>query len=210
MTTDDARKRVLIIEDDEGLSKFLQMLLQRRGYNVDAAFDGATGLEMCKLSHYDAVLVDYIMPAMDGLEVLRYAVNEPNLPPMILMTGSGNEAVAVEAMKLGAADYIVKDSGKAFVDALERVIEDSMAQDAVRKRVLASLEHDASAPPKENASSVETPTEIVTICAWTGDVKFNDEWIKIEDFLKRRFGVSISHGISPKALARYGKQLKST
>ncbi len=210
MTTDDSRKRILIIEDDEGLSKFLQMLLQRRGYNVDAAFDGASGLEMCRLSRYNAVLVDYIMPAMDGLEVLRYAANEPNLPPMILMTGSGNETVAVEAMKLGAADYIVKDSGKAFIDALERVIEDSMAQDAVRKRVLASLEHDAASAQKNDAPSVEAPTDIITICAWTGDVKFNDEWIKIEDFLKRRFGVSISHGISPKALARYGKQIKSS
>jgi CheY-like chemotaxis protein len=111
-TTNVQPKHILIIEDDEGLSKFLQMLLQRKGYLVDVAPDGAAGLARCQAAPYDAVLVDYIMPVMDGLEVLRYAAANPHLPPMILMTGSGNEAVAVEAMKLGAADYIVKDSGK--------------------------------------------------------------------------------------------------
>jgi len=57
---------------------------------------------------------------------------------------------------------------------------------------------------QNNAASENT----IVMCAWTGEVCYNGEWIKVEEFLRRRFGLQVSHGISPKALARYSNLLK--
>lgn len=203
--------RLLVIEDDFALSQLLKLVLQKRGYAVDTAPDGASGLERCRSGQYDLALVDYIMPAMDGLEVLRYASTQPDMPPMILMTGSGSESVAVEAMKLGALDYIVKGSGQAFIEVVAQTVDDALAKVSRRKQALASATQPATvldAPPSTAPADSEPQSEVITMCAWTGEIQYKGEWIKVEDFLQKRFGLQVSHGISPKAIARYGHLFK--
>jgi len=218
MTT-SAKLRVLVIEDDASLAKLIQIVLQRRGYVVDTASDGVSGIEMYQNTTYDIALVDYIMPAMDGLEVLRHAAMHQNAPPIIFMTGNGSETVAVEAMKLGAIDYIVKNSGAAFTTALVEVIEEALAKIERRKQALASvtsttghttsMNHSASVQMPESAPQDKASTEdTIVMCAWTGEVYYNGDWVRVEEFLQRRFGLQVSHGISPKALARYSNLLK--
>jgi DNA-binding response OmpR family regulator len=218
MTT-SAKLRVLVIEDDASLAKLIQIVLQRRGYVVDTASDGVSGIEMYQNTTYDIALVDYIMPAMDGLEVLRHAATHQNAPPIIFMTGNGSETVAVEAMKLGAIDYITKNSGAAFATALVQVVEDALVKIERRKQALASVVSTAGhTVPTNPAASAQAPDlslqnnaaseNTIVMCAWTGEVCYNGEWIKVEEFLRRRFGLQVSHGISPKALARYSNLLK--
>jgi len=218
MTT-SAKLRVLVVEDDASLAKLIQIVLQRRGYVVDTASDGVSGIEMYQNTTYDIALVDYIMPAMDGLEVLRHAATHQNAPPIIFMTGNGSETVAVEAMKLGAIDYITKNSGAAFATALVQVVEDALVKIERRKQALASVVSTAGhTVPTNPAASAQAPDlslqnnaaseNTIVMCAWTGEVCYNGEWIKVEEFLRRRFGLQVSHGISPKALARYSNLLK--
>jgi len=218
MTT-STKLRVLVIEDDASLAKLIQIVLQRRGYVVDTASDGVSGIEMYQNTTYDIALVDYIMPAMDGLEVLRHAATHQNAPPIIFMTGNGSETVAVEAMKLGAIDYITKNSGAAFATALVQVVEDALVKIERRKQALASVVSTAGhTVPTNPAASAQAPDlslqnnaaseNTIVMCAWTGEVCYNGEWIKVEEFLRRRFGLQVSHGISPKALARYSNLLK--
>ncbi|MFN3427638.1 MAG: response regulator [Candidatus Thermochlorobacter sp.] len=203
---------ILVIEDDVSLSQLLKMLLQKQGYRVDIAYDGASGLQCCRSTRYDLVLVDYIMPAMDGLEVLRYAsTHQLDMPPIIFMTGSGSESVAVEAMKLGALDYIVKGSGQAFVDAVVEAVSDAITKVQQRKKVLASAQQPSiasDAHSSTNSTDSSCRTDMITICAWTGEVFHNGEWMTVEDFLRKRFGFQVSHGISPKAIKRYGHLFK--
>jgi DNA-binding response OmpR family regulator len=91
------------MEDDPGLSRLLQKSLQRRGYNVDTAADGEEGMRMLGVSTYDLLLLDYNMPFCGGIEVIRALAAQGSLLPTIMVTGAGNEEVAVEALA-GAAD----------------------------------------------------------------------------------------------------------
>jgi len=120
--------RILYMEDDVGLARLLQRKLERAGYQVDLAHNGAEGLAMFKASSYDVVAVDQKMPGHDGLEVIRILSSNGTLPPTIMITGTGNEQIAIEAMKLGASDYIVKDVDGGYLELLPTVIEQVLYQ----------------------------------------------------------------------------------
>ncbi|MCB0190879.1 MAG: response regulator [Anaerolineae bacterium] len=122
-------KRILYMEDDTGLARLFKKKLERAGYSIDLALDGETGLAMYRTTHYDIVAVDQNMPVYDGLEVIRRMSALGNLPPTIMITGSGNEQIAIEAMKLGASDYIVKDTDGRYLELLPSVIEQVLAKE---------------------------------------------------------------------------------
>lgn len=120
--------RILYMEDDVGLARLLQKKLERAGYVVDLAHDGAQGLEMYRASTYDVLAVDQKMPVYDGIEVIRILAASGPLPPTIMITGSGNEKIAIEALKLGAGDYIVKDIEGGYFDLIPSVVEQVLFQ----------------------------------------------------------------------------------
>jgi two-component system sensor histidine kinase/response regulator len=120
--------RILYMEDDPGLARLFQKKLRRAGYIVDIARDGAEGLQMCVTGSYDVIATDQAMPVHNGLEVIRILATQGPLPPTIMVTGTGSEQIAVEAMKLGASDYIVKDVDGGYLDLLPAVIERVLQQ----------------------------------------------------------------------------------
>ena len=120
--------RVLYIEDDPGLARLMQKRLGRAGYTVDIAADGQEGIARYHAVTYDVVLVDQSLPIHDGLEVIRILSANGTLPPTIMITGTGDERVAVEAMKLGADDYIVKDVDGGYLNLLPSVIKKALQQ----------------------------------------------------------------------------------
>jgi PAS domain S-box-containing protein len=328
-------KRILVIEDDASLASLLQVILQQRGYDVDIADDGALGLTKIRAAQqhtpYDVLLLDYILPSLDGLGVLRELSKLSAPPQVIMLTGQGNEGTALEAMKLGAADFIIKDSGQFFIASLSQSLEHTLARgdsviktlrsqlhlldnilqsspsviyiyDLIEQRniyanrdlftVLGYTDKEVQAMgssifptlmhpddfalinqrnlrfaalkegdiietdyrmkhkngewrwlysrdtvftrlpegvPKQIVGSAQDITErklaeqdkerliaelqaaldkvknledIVTMCAWTGQVQYDGKWIRIEAYLEKRFGVNVSHGISDKAAAK--------
>ena len=120
--------RILYIEDDPGLARLVQKRLERVGYAVDIAVDGEEGLAKYAADSYDVVFVDQSLPVHDGLQVIRILASRGPLPPMIMITGTGDEKVAVEAMKLGTSDYIVKDVEGGYLNLLPSVIEKVLQQ----------------------------------------------------------------------------------
>jgi len=110
--------RILYMEDDPGLARLIQKRMKRAGYSVDIAGDGRTGLEMYQAGQYDVVAVDQQMPGYNGLEVIRTLAARGPLPPVVMITGQGSEQIAVEAMKNGAGDYVVKDVDGKYVEML--------------------------------------------------------------------------------------------
>jgi PAS domain S-box-containing protein len=120
--------RLLVMEDDAGQARLVQRALQRAGYLVDLAHDGETGLALHQAQSYDLLIVDHQMPGTGGLEVLRTLVAQGEPPPTIMVTGHGDEAIAVEAMKLGVGDYVVKDVEGRYFTVLPTVIERVLAQ----------------------------------------------------------------------------------
>jgi signal transduction histidine kinase len=121
-------EKVLYMEDDAAQARLVQRCLQRSGYTVDLAGDGPTGLAACEATCYDVVIVDQTMPGLSGLDVIRKLVSSGKHPPIIMVTGTGNERIAVEAMKLGASDYLVKDLQGGFVDVLPLVVSRTLEQ----------------------------------------------------------------------------------
>ncbi len=102
------RKRLLIVDDEPSIRRVLQALLAREGYDVELAVDGAQAIAQLGERQYHAVVTDLKMPGIGGLELLSWVrANDPGLP-VIMITAHGTVDSAVEALKLGAADYISK------------------------------------------------------------------------------------------------------
>lgn len=126
--SDGAILRILYMEDDPGLARLVQKRLKRAGYLVDVAEDGEQGIEQYHAGDYEVLIVDQNMPVYSGLQVLEIIGTSGDLPPTIMLTGTGSEETAVEAMKLGASDYVVKDAATGFLDLLPPVIERILKQ----------------------------------------------------------------------------------
>ena len=122
--TDMTVVRILYMEDDPGIGRLLQKTLEHRGFVVDVAPNGEEGLAMLDTARYDLLLVDYNMPLLGGIEIIRTLAAKKMPPPAIMVTGEGNELVAVEALRLGVADYIVKDRDRKYLDLLPSVIDE--------------------------------------------------------------------------------------
>lgn len=102
--------KILIIEDEEPIRRVLKRILSEEDdtYAIDEAMDGLEGSKKVLKNEYDLILCDIKMPHKDGLEVLSQAKKEGVFTPFIMLTGHGNIETAVEAMKLGAYDFIPK------------------------------------------------------------------------------------------------------
>ena len=103
-------KKILIIEDEEPIRRVLVRILSEESedYQISEEEDGKLGLNRLLKEEFDLVLCDIKMPKMDGIEALQKAREKEILVPFILLTGHGNVAIAVKAMKLGAYDFILK------------------------------------------------------------------------------------------------------
>ncbi len=102
------RKQVLVADDEPNLRKVLAAMLARDGYEPHLAANGQEAIEVLKDNHIDTVICDLRMPKLDGLGVLRHCVEAHPGMPVILITAHGTVDSAVEALKLGAFDYITK------------------------------------------------------------------------------------------------------
>lgn len=120
--------RILYMEDDQGLATLFRRKMEREGYRVDHAADGSIGLEMLKKNNYDLLVVDHQMPVMTGLEAVKELAGAGHLIPTIMITGAGNEGVAVEAMKVGATDYVIKDIEGLYLDLIPSVLHGALAK----------------------------------------------------------------------------------
>ena len=118
----DAQKTILVVDDDKSLVKSLKYRLEKRGFFIYAAHDGKEALEMVKGHHPDLVLLDIVMPEMDGYEVMKALKRKPNTAqiPIVVMTGVENVEGKVQALSVGATEYLHKSSG---FDQLLKTIE---------------------------------------------------------------------------------------
>ncbi len=101
-------KRILIVDDEESFRNVLTVILRKEGYEVEGAANGEEGLNKISNAAFDHVLCDIRMPKMDGLEFLRESQKAGAEAPVIMMSAFGTVDTAIEAMKLGAYDYISK------------------------------------------------------------------------------------------------------
>ena len=164
------RKNVLVIDDEPIVLDSCRKILRQEGFDVNGAFNGREGLKKIEEDKYDAVLVDWKLPEIDGMEVLRIIKkNHPDII-VVMITGYPSVESAVKAMKLGVSDYVSKpftpeELKEALVNALahseqpkKEEPEVKSAIEAEAKRIIARTEERVEATQDETlATSIVTP-----------------------------------------------------
>lgn len=138
---------IVVIDDDPEILELVALILTRKQYNVHTATDAATGIALIAEFHPELVLMDYMMPDMDGLKALRVIKNNHPESYVIMFTGKGNEEIAVELMKSGASEYLLKPfNNRTLVERIENVLRlrqielSNLALQAERERLLSEIE----------------------------------------------------------------------
>ena len=111
--------RFLVVEDEKRIADFLARGLESAGYAIDLAADGSHAVDMVHATDYDLVILDMMLPDMDGLQVLEKIRNRKASPPVLILSARGGVDDRVKGLELGADDYLVKPF--AFVELLARV-----------------------------------------------------------------------------------------
>ncbi|NLM50156.1 MAG: response regulator transcription factor [Clostridiaceae bacterium] len=106
--------RILLVEDEIYLSEALCQILKKNNYTVDAVFDGETGLDYAKSNIYDIIILDIMLPVIDGITVLRALRKEKINAPVLMLTAKGEVQDIITGLDMGADDYLTKpfDTGE--------------------------------------------------------------------------------------------------
>ncbi len=177
-------KNILVTEDDAKMRNGLVEILKEEGYNVDSVENGQKGLEKIREKDYDVVLTDLIMPAMGGMELLRNIKQIRPMTSVIIITAFGTIENAVEAIKVGASDYITKPFK---IDEVQTKI----------RQVLAEREFDRSPQILDSdvIKAISNPIrkDTLKLLARAGKLKFTEikNMLKIDDATKLSFHLRI-------------------
>lgn len=126
-------ERILLVEDDPEQVRLVVHLLEQKGYVVEAAPDAETAWNVCRTTVYDALVVDYYLPDGNGLEFFRRLTGLGPPPPTIMLTGVKEEAVEMEAIRLGVETFLAKDSAGLFRTLLPIYLERALSRGRLEK-----------------------------------------------------------------------------
>ena len=143
---------VLVIEDNQDLAYGLRNNLEIEGHQVEVAGDGADGLARVRKAEPDLIILDLMLPGLDGFRVLRTLRDEGRRLPVLILTARGDESDKVRGLRLGADDYVTKPFG--VLELLARV-------EALLRR--ATVAEPPKAPPVEQFGEIEVHTASRTV-----------------------------------------------
>ncbi|WP_133579601.1 response regulator transcription factor [Aureibacillus halotolerans] len=191
--------RILVVDDEERIRRLLKMYLERENYEIDEAEDGEQALELASHRNYDCILLDIMMPGMDGVEVCE-RIREKKATPIVLLTAKGEEANRVQGFESGADDYIVKPfSPREVVLRVKAILRRSSSTkflhtDTQAKDVLVfphlTIDHDAHRVTADGKEINLTPKEyeLLYFMARTPDKVFDREQLLKEVWKYEFFG----------------------
>ncbi len=196
----DSPRKVLCVDDEPTHLIIFSQVLAQEGFEVMIATSVQDGLNYCIANHYDVILTDYQMPTLNGLEFLISLKQFDNAPPVVILTGHGSEEIAVQAMKFGAMDYIVKDEKQGYLKllgvTLRKAIELHEARQAKEKLITEKLKliDDLQAA----LGNVQLLSKLVPICSSCKKIRDDSGyWHQIEAYLQENLHLNFTHGICP-------------
>jgi two-component system, OmpR family, response regulator RegX3 len=152
--------RVVVVEDEQSISDPLRSALEREGYRVEVASTGADGLEAVRREEPDVVLLDLMLPDIDGRDVCR-TIRQSSRVPIIMLTARGLETDRVVGLELGADDYLVKPFGMAELIARIRAVLRRSAPEPPAAPEAAIVVGDVRLDPRtRSASRGEEPLDL--------------------------------------------------
>lgn len=195
----DPNAKILVVDDEERIRRLIRMYLEREEFEVEEAEDGNEALEMALNNNYDVILLDVMMPEMDGIEVCE-ALRKEKTTPVIMLTAKGEESNRVQGFEVGADDYIVKPFSPREVilrvKAILRRVTTSPYNntDTLAKNILVfphiMIDHDAYRVTADGEEVHLTPKEYELLCflAKSPDKVFNREHLLKEVWQYEFFG----------------------
>ncbi|HEX6594563.1 MAG TPA: response regulator transcription factor [Bacillota bacterium] len=191
--------KILVVDDEERIRRLLRMYLERENYVVEEAANGKDALNLALDNDYDLILLDLMMPEMDGIEVCQHLRKEKNTP-VIMLTAKGEESNRVQGFEVGTDDYIVKPfSPREVVLRVKALLRRATATNyseanARTKNVLVfphlTIDHDAHRVTADDQEVNLTPKEYELLCflAKTPDKVFTREELLKEVWQYEFFG----------------------
>lgn len=161
--------RILVIEDDRGLNRLVQKTLESEGYETDGCHTGEEALGLLDKQEYDLLLIDYVLTDLSAKELLMKTILLDRIVPFMIMTGHGDEEVAVEMMKMGARDYLVKgnDFLKLLPAKVNRVVAGIRTEQKLFHSQVALKESE-----QRYTRVLDSMTDLVMICEPGGRVEY--------------------------------------
>ncbi|MEK6221036.1 MAG: response regulator, partial [Chloroflexota bacterium] len=159
--------KILIVDDEEAARKSLKDILKLEGYQAKAVGDGESAIESLENNEYDLILLDLKMPGMDGLQVLEKVVETAPNTLVILLTAHGSLNSAIESLRKGAHDYLLKPAKPNQILASVAEGLTKRADTDRKRRVLSQME--ASIQELKDAEGVETNPESSRLIYSLGD-----------------------------------------
>ena len=136
--------RLLVVEDEKNLNKLISKKLTAEGYSVDSCFDGMEAMDYLSMAAYDGVILDVMMPKLDGFGLLRQMRQKGDATPVLFLTARDSIEDKVEGLDLGASDYLVKPFSFAELLARIRVLTRKSSANASSTYSIADLTLDTS------------------------------------------------------------------
>jgi len=110
MAFEDSKQSILIVEDDDIIAELIVQIIEELGYKTVLKKTGHAAISWLKEHHTDLMILDYSLPDMNAAILTSLLSHEKSIPPFVVSTGMGDELIAVDMMKRGARDYLVKSS----------------------------------------------------------------------------------------------------
>lgn len=164
----ELKSSILVVDDEERIRRLLRMYLEKEGYLIDEAEDGETALSMASETDYDLLLLDVMLPGIDGIEVCS-RLRQVKSTPVIMLTAKGEETNRVQGFEVGADDYVVKPfSPREVIYRVKAILRRSSATAFLSKDANSSnnivftnlvIEHDAHRVSAGGQEIALTPKE---------------------------------------------------
>jgi two-component system, OmpR family, response regulator CpxR len=162
---------ILLIDDDEELGVLLSRFLEKEGFTIETRLDGTGGLERALHGEYQAVILDVMMPGMNGFDVLRELRRSSNVP-VVMLTARGQDVDRIVGLEMGADDYLAKPFNPRELAARLRAIQRRMRQAPGAGNALGNLTGTPSSANSGSMSGVGNPSDARGVLL-VGDVELN-------------------------------------
>ena len=172
---------ILIIEDDAGFADLMASTLEEVGFESHCASNGHTALSWLQINTPSLIILDYTLPDMTGAAFIKDLGTQKQVPPFIMVTGRDDSSLAVQMMKTGACDYLLKDTS--FLDRLNSVVSRALQETEIRGRL-----ENAELSLRQSESRLARAQKIARMGSWEWDIQSGN--IYWSDELYRIFGLT--------------------